>query len=128
MVQVKNLTIRHRKDNRVLLEDFSMVLNPGDKAAISGEEGNGKATLSRQSYDEALVDDYIDYSGEIIRNNARLSYLAQELTEAEREEQAQLRREYIAEWRNGVMQVLDNTYVVDKNGIKHKLQKKQPKS
>lgn len=51
-----------------------------------------------------------------------------ELTEAEREEQAQLRREYIAEWRNGVMQVLDNTYVVDKNGIKHKLQKKQPKS
>ena len=51
-----------------------------------------------------------------------------ELTEAEREEQAQLRREYIAEWRNGVMQVLDNTYVVDKNGIKHKLQKKQPNS
>ena len=51
-----------------------------------------------------------------------------ELTEQEREEQAQLRKEYIAEWRNGVMQVLDNTYVVDKNGIKHKLQKKQPKS
>lgn len=51
-----------------------------------------------------------------------------ELTEAEREEQAQLRREYIAEWRAGVVQVLDNTYVVDKNGIKHKLQKKQPKS
>ena len=45
MVQVKNLTIRHRKDNRVLLEDFSMVLNPGDKAAIIGEEGNGKSTL-----------------------------------------------------------------------------------
>ena len=51
-----------------------------------------------------------------------------ELTEQEFEEQAQLRKEYIAEWRNGVMQVLDNTYVVDKNGIKHKLQKKQPKS
>ena len=51
-----------------------------------------------------------------------------ELTEAEREEQAQLRREYIAEWRAGVVQVLDNTYVVDKNGIKHKLQKKQPNS
>ena len=51
-----------------------------------------------------------------------------ELTEEERQEQAQLRKEYIAEWRAGVMQVLDNTYVVDKNGIKHKLQKKQPKS
>ena len=84
MVQVKNLTIRHRKDNRVLLEDFSMVLNPGDKAAIIGEEGNGKSTLLKLIYDEALVDDYIDYSGEIIRNNARIAYLAQELTEAER--------------------------------------------
>ena len=60
MVQVKNLTIRHRKDNRVLLEDFSMVLNPGDKAAIIGEEGNGKSTLLKLIYDETLVDNYID--------------------------------------------------------------------
>ncbi len=85
MVQVKNLTIRHRKDNRVLLEDFSMVLNPGDKAAMIGEEGNGKSTLLKLIYNEELVDNYIDYSGEIIRNNARIGYLAQELTGQEKQ-------------------------------------------
>ena len=48
-----------------------------------------------------------------------------ELTPEETEEQARLRKEYIEEWRAGAVQVLENTYIVDKNGIKHKLQKKQ---
>ena len=47
------------------------------------------------------------------------------LTPEELEEQARLRKEYIEEWRAGAVQVLENTYIVDKNGIKHKLQKKQ---
>ena len=51
-----------------------------------------------------------------------------ELTAEEKTEQARLRKEYIEEWRAGAVQVLENTYVVDKNGVKHKLQKKQPKS
>ena len=51
-----------------------------------------------------------------------------ELTPEEKEEQAQLRREYIEEWRAGAVQVLENTYVVDKNGVKHKLRKKQENS
>ena len=42
----------------------------------------------------------------------------------EKAEQAQLRGEYIAEWREGVIQTLENTYVVDENG-KRKLRKKQ---
>ena len=50
------------------------------------------------------------------------------LTEEEKEEQARLRKEYIEEWRAGAVQVLENTYVVDKNGIRHKLQKKQKNS
>ena len=50
------------------------------------------------------------------------------LTDEEKTEQARLRKEYIEEWRAGAVQVLENTYIVDKNGIKHKLQKKQPKS
>ena len=45
MLQIKNLTFTHRKDLRVILEDFHMVLNEGDKAVIIGEEGNGKSTL-----------------------------------------------------------------------------------
>ncbi|MCH5160100.1 MAG: DUF896 domain-containing protein [Clostridiales bacterium] len=46
------------------------------------------------------------------------------LTEEEKTEQQQLRKEYIAEWRQGVTQVLDNTYVMDENGNKRKLEKK----
>ena len=70
-----------------------------------------------------MIQDKLDRINELARLQRE-----RELTEAEREEQARLRREYIDEWRAGVVQVLDNTYVVDKNGIKHKLQKKQPKS
>ena len=83
-IQVKNLTITHRKDMRVILESFSMVLNDGDKAALIGEEGNGKSTLLKLLYDERLVEDYAEYSGEIIKNNARIGYLAQELTEEQK--------------------------------------------
>ena len=42
MLQIKNLTITHKKDSKVLLKDFTWALNPGDKAAVIGEEGNGK--------------------------------------------------------------------------------------
>ena len=45
MLQVRNLTLTHRKDLRVILEDFELTLNDGDKAVIIGEEGNGKSTL-----------------------------------------------------------------------------------
>ena len=45
MLQIKNLSITHKKDLRVILNDFSCVLNDGDKAVIIGEEGNGKSTL-----------------------------------------------------------------------------------
>ena len=86
MIQVKNLTITHRKDMRVILENFSMVLNDGDKAALIGEEGNGKSTLLKLLYDERLVEDYAEYSGEIIKNHARIGYLAQELTEEQKAE------------------------------------------
>jgi len=84
MLQVKNLTITHRKDNRVLLDKFNLVLNDGDKCAIIGEEGNGKSTLLKLIANEELVDDYIEFSGEIIRNNSCIGYLAQELSAEEK--------------------------------------------
>ena len=46
------------------------------------------------------------------------------LTPEEKEEKQRLRKEYIAEWRQGVIQVLDNTYIMDEHGNKHKLEKK----
>lgn len=43
------------------------------------------------------------------------------LTEEEKLEQQTLRQEYIAEWRLGMTQVLDNTYIMDEKGNKKKL-------
>lgn len=79
MLQIKNLTITHRKDNRVLMQDVSFALNDGDKLAIIGEEGNGKSSLLKLIYDENLVDGYLDYTGEIVKNNACIGYLPQEI-------------------------------------------------
>ena len=47
------------------------------------------------------------------------------LTEEELAERGVLRKEYIAEWRRGAEQVLENTYIVDDKGNKRKLGKKQ---
>ncbi len=79
MLQVKQLSITHRKDLRVILQDFSLVLNPGDKAVIIGEEGNGKSTLLKWIYDPELIDGYTEAAGERIANQERMAYLPQEL-------------------------------------------------
>ena len=49
-MQIKHLTVTHKKDFRMLLEDLSFVLQPGDKMAVIGEEGNGKSTLLKLIY------------------------------------------------------------------------------
>lgn len=85
MLQVKNLTITHKKDLRTIIQDFSFVLNKGDKAAIIGEEGNGKSTLLKLLYQEELIEDYAQWTGEIVRNRAKIGYLAQEMTKEEKE-------------------------------------------
>lgn len=66
----------------MILEDFQLVLNDGDKAVIIGEEGNGKSTLLKWMYDPALTEDYIESTGERIIGKERLGYLPQELPEA----------------------------------------------
>lgn len=84
MLQIKGLTITHRKDLRVILEDFNLVLNDGDKAVIIGEEGNGKSTLMKWIYDPELTDGYTECEGIRITGQERLGYLPQELPEKEK--------------------------------------------
>jgi len=48
----------------------------------------------------------------------------QGLTDAEKSEQQTLRKEYIAEWKLGVTQTLENTYIVDEKGNERKLKRK----
>ena len=85
MLQVKNLNIYHKKDLRPLVSDLSFTLNDGDRAAVIGEEGNGKSTLLKLLYDPVLVEDYAEYTGEILKNHAVCGYLPQELPQEDRE-------------------------------------------
>ena len=56
-----------------------------------------------------------------------LARLAKEraLTAEELAERDALRKEYIAEWRRGAEQVLENTYILTPNGKKTKLKKRE---
>lgn len=80
MFQVKNLTVTHKKDLTTLIEGLSFTLSPGDRAAVIGEEGNGKSTLLRLLYDPASVEPYAEWSGEIVNQGLRKGFLAQELS------------------------------------------------
>lgn len=79
MLQIKNLTLTHKKDLREILGDFSCVFNNGDKAVIIGEEGNGKSTLLKWLYDPFMVEEYCEADGERLISGEVLGYLAQEL-------------------------------------------------
>lgn len=78
MLQVRNVTIIQKKDEHVLVENLSFVLNDGEKAALIGEEGNGKSTLLKWIVNPSLVEPYADVSGEKTGSNV-IGYLAQEL-------------------------------------------------
>ena len=80
MLQVKHLTVTHKKDLTTLIEGLSFTLAPGDRAAVIGEEGNGKSTLLRLLYDPAGLEPYAEWTGEIVDQGLRKGYLAQELS------------------------------------------------
>lgn len=76
---IQNLTITHRKDCREIVSGFNLTLNPGDRFAIIGEEGNGKSTLLKLLYDESLVEGYAEWKGAVHKRGMRPAYLEQEL-------------------------------------------------
>ena len=79
MLQIRDLDITMKKDLRQLLKGFTFALQPGDKAALIGEEGNGKSTLLKLLYDPALVEGYVEYTGAVQKDGMLLGYLSQEL-------------------------------------------------
>lgn len=60
-----------------------------------------------------------------INELAKKSKTVEGLTEAEKAEQAKLRREYIDSYTRSLKGQLDNTYVVRPNGSKEKLKRKK---
>lgn len=84
MLQIKGLTVTHKKDLKVIIKDFSFVLNEGEKAVLIGEEGNGKSTILKLICREEETE-YVSYEGEINRGGMKLGYLPQELSEEDAE-------------------------------------------
>ncbi len=83
MLQVSDLTLTHRGDNRILLTGLSFTIHDKQKTVIIGEEGNGKSTLLKLLHDPELVSDYIEITGRITKQGTRTGYLSQELTDVE---------------------------------------------
>lgn len=80
MLELKNISITLLQNSRKITDNFSFTLNRGEKAAIIGEEGNGKSTLLKMIYDDRLISGYAEYSGEIIKKGS-IGYLAQMIDE-----------------------------------------------
>ena len=82
MLQARNVSLHLHKDNRLLIENFTFSLHPGDKAVLIGEEGNGKSTLLKYLYDETLVEDYASGTGTLVKKGV-FGYLPQFMPEEE---------------------------------------------
>lgn len=84
MLEIKNVRIIQNKDLKVLAENLSFTLNTGEKAAIIGEEGNGKSTLLKWIFDPALTEPYAQITGERRLKGCKAGYLSQELPSSQR--------------------------------------------
>ena len=80
MVEVRNFNIKLRNSDRYLLKNFNLILNNKDKAAIIGEEGNGKTTFIKTLISNKDILEYVDVEG-IINVPKNIGYLEQSLNE-----------------------------------------------
>jgi len=80
MVEVRNFNIKLRNSDRYLLKNFNLILNNKDKAAIIGEEGNGKTTFIKSLISNKDILEYVDIEG-IINVPKNIGYLEQSLNE-----------------------------------------------
>ncbi len=75
MLEIRNLCIKKKQEERELIDKLSFILNKGDKFAIIGLEGNGKSTLMKAIMGFELP--YVDISGSINTGGYKLGYLPQ---------------------------------------------------
>lgn len=80
MLELRNIVISLKKDDRCIVDNFSFSLNRGEKAVIIGEEGNGKSTLLKFIYQKGLVERYCNFSGEVV-TKGKMAYLPQMMDE-----------------------------------------------
>ncbi len=76
MLEVKNVDIMI--STRYMIQSLSFTLNPGDKLAIIGEEGNGKSTLLKSLLG---VCEYAVVTGSVNFHKNKVGYLEQSISE-----------------------------------------------
>ena len=79
MIEIRNLNIKLRNSDRYLIKDFNLILNNKDKAAIIGEEGNGKTTFIKALIFSKDILNYVEIEG-IINVPKNIGYLEQNLS------------------------------------------------
>ena len=80
MLEFNNVSIHLKDSGRPLIENFNFVLQPDDKIAIIGEEGNGKSTLLKAVVDKSTVLKYATIDGVISTKGLSIGYLEQALS------------------------------------------------
>ena len=85
MLSVRDLTVYHEKDLRVLMRGVTFTLSGQDRLAVIGEEGDGKSTLLKLiCAPESAA--YCTFSGVIAHPGEVLGYLPQEMPPAWRDQ------------------------------------------
>ncbi|MGT2742236.1 ATP-binding cassette domain-containing protein [Streptococcus plurextorum] len=82
MLQLQDLTIKHQKDLRTLIQNLNIVVNTGDKLAIIGEEGTGKSTLLQFLHQPDATSTYFSCKGNMTNHFKHVAYLPQHLPKA----------------------------------------------
>ena len=80
-MQIKNLTITLKKDQRKIIDDLTFSINESEKIALIGEEGNGKSTILKALSNESENLEYANVKGEISKDESTI-YVPQILNAA----------------------------------------------
>ena len=83
-MQIKNLTITLKKDQRKIIDDLTFSINENEKIALIGEEGNGKSTILKALSNESENLEYANVKGEISKDESTI-YVPQILNAADLE-------------------------------------------
>lgn len=84
MLKINQLTISHIKDSKPIIADLNLIIKPGEKLAIIGEEGTGKSTLLQAIANSQTLTNYATLQGQIDNRFKKIAYLPQSLAENEK--------------------------------------------
>nr|WP_205395732.1 ATP-binding cassette domain-containing protein [Streptococcus lutetiensis] len=86
MLEINQLSIHHLKDSKPIITDLHLIVNPGEKLAIIGEEGTGKSSLLKTIVSPKLIASYAEYTGLIRNKFKKIGYLPQSLSKNENDQ------------------------------------------